>query len=145
MKTDLTNLDQLRQTALAAQGLTAEVAGAAADAIGEVAAGLPVRRSATLTAAGWTGSGPYSQTVAVEGVRADEAGQLVQPVPASASRTAWRDAGVECAGQGNGSLTFTAQERPEGDIPVYVILQALGGGAALALSRSETGAREVGG
>lgn len=36
MKTDLTNLAQLRQTALAAQGLTAEVAGAAAEAAADL-------------------------------------------------------------------------------------------------------------
>ena len=45
MNDRLTSVDQLRQAALASQGLTAAVAGAAADAIGEVAARLPV---------GWT-------------------------------------------------------------------------------------------
>ena len=39
MKTDLTNLAQLQLAALAAQGLTAEVAAAAADAIEELERG----------------------------------------------------------------------------------------------------------
>lgn len=128
MKNDLTNLAHLRQTALAAQGLMAEVAGAAAEAIEEVAAGLPVQRSVTLTAAGWTGSAaPYAQTAAVAGVRADEAGQLVQVVPASASLEAWEAAGVKCTGQGAGTLAFSAQEKPGGNILVYVILQEVQG------------------
>lgn len=125
MKTDLTNLAQLRLAALAAQGLTAEVAAAAADAIAEVAAGLPVGRSVTLksSATSWMGSGPYTQTVAVDGVRADEAGQRVEVVPASASLEAWEAAGVKCTGQGAGTLAFTAQEKPGGNLSVYVILQ----------------------
>lgn len=126
MSNKMTSLDQLRQTALACQGLAAEVAGAAADAIAEVAGALPVRRSVTLTAAGWTGSGPYTQTAAVAGVRADEAGQLVQVAPAAANREAWNAAGVQCTGQGAGSLAFEASEKPGTDISVYVILQEVG-------------------
>lgn len=128
MSNKMTSVEQLRQTALACQGLAAEVAGAAADAIAEVAEGLPVRRSATLTAAGWAGSAaPYTQTAAVAGVRADEAGQLVQTVPASASREAWNAAGVQCTGQGAGSLAFEALENPGTDISVYVVLQEVQG------------------
>lgn len=126
MSNKMTSLDQLRQTALACQGLAADVAGAAADAIAEVAEALPVRRIVTLTAAGWAGSGPYTQTAAVAGVRADEAGQLVQVAPASASRGVWREAGVECTAQGAGKLTFQAAEKPGGNISVYVILQEVG-------------------
>lgn len=127
MSNKMTSVDQLRQTALACQGLAAEVAGAAADAIAEVAEALPVRRSVTLPAAGWTGSGPYTQTAAVAGVRADEAGQLVQAVPASASREAWNAAGVQCTGQGAGTLAFEASEMPGADISVYVVLQEVQG------------------
>lgn len=126
MSNKMTSVDQLRQTALACQGLAAEVAGAAADAIAEVAEALPVRRSVTLTAVGWVGSGPYTQTAAVTGVRADEAGQLVQAVPASASRGAWNAAGVQCTGQENGTLAFEAREMPGTDISVYVVLQEVG-------------------
>ena len=128
MKTDLTNLAQLRQAALAAQGLTAEVAAAVADAIAEVAERLPMRRKATLKSAAtsWAGSGPYTQTVSVEDVRADEAGQRVEVVPASASLEMWEAVGVKCTKQGAGTLTFTAQEKPGGNLSVYVILQEVG-------------------
>lgn len=126
MSNKMTSVDQLRQTALACQGLAADVAGAAADAIAEVADALPVRRSVTLTAAGWAGSGPYTQTAAVAGVRADEAGQLVQVAPASASLAVWNTAQVQCTGQGAGSLAFKALEKPGTDISVYVVLQEVG-------------------
>lgn len=126
MSNKMTSVDQLRQTALACQGLAAEVAGAAADAIAEVADALPVRRSVTLTASGWAGSGPYTQTVSVAGVRADEAGQLVQVVPASASLAVWNTAQVQCTGQGNGTLAFSATEKPGGNIQIFVILQEVG-------------------
>ena len=127
MSNKLTSVAQLRQAALACQGLTADVAQAAAEAIGEVAAALPVGRSVTLTAAGWTGSGPYTQTVSVEGVLADEAAQLVQVVPASASREGWEAAGARCTGQGAGTLTFEAGEKPAGDLSIFVILQGVRG------------------
>ena len=127
MSNKLTSVAQLRQAALAAQGLTAEVAGAAAEAIAEVAAGLPVGRSVTLAAASWTGSGPYTQTAAVAGVRADEAGQLVQVVPAAGSMDAWEAAGVRCTAQGAGTLTFQAQEKPAAGISIFVILQEVQG------------------
>ena len=127
-KNDLPDLGHLRDTALAARWLAGEVAGTAADDIEALAALLPVGRSVTLTAAEWTGSAaPYSQTVAVPGVRADEAGQLVQLVPASASGGAWEAAGVKCTAQEAGSLMFTAQAKPGAAIQLYVILQEVQG------------------
>ena len=127
MSNKLTSVAQLRQAGLACQGMVVDVAGAAADAIGEVAAGLPVRRSVTLAASGWTGSAaPYTQTVSVEGVLTDETKQLIQPVPSNASRTAYYDAGIQCVTQAENALTFTATKIPESDIPMFVILQALG-------------------
>lgn len=83
----------------------------------------PRSRNITLSTAGWTGAGPYTQAAAVEGVHADEAGQLVQVAPAAGSRAAWQETGVLCTGQGTGTLTFEAQEKPGVDISVYVILQ----------------------
>ena len=126
MSNKLTSAAQLRQAALASQGLTAEVAGAAAEAVAEVAAGLPVRRLVPLRAAEWAGSGPYTQTVSVAGVRSDEAGQLVMPAPLKSCWTAFHEAGLRCTGQGNGTLTFEAQEKPEKDFIAYVILQEVG-------------------
>jgi len=121
----LTELAHLRDTALEAKGLIGDVAEAAA---ADIEAAMPQRRTMTLSAAGWTGSAaPYTQTVEVAGVRADEAGQLVQIVPAGASRTIWDTAGVQCTAQGAGKLTFSARAKPGGDLIVYAILQEVAG------------------
>lgn len=86
---------------------------------------LPVIHPLTLTAAGWEGEAtPYTQTVPVPGVLADETAQLIQPAPAAESLEAWNTAGILCAHQGAGTLTFTAREKPEADIPVNVAVQA---------------------
>ena len=127
MKNDLTNLDHLRQTALEARGLIGEVAAAAAKDIDAV---MPQALEVTLPTAGWEGAAaPYSQPVAAPGVLAEEGAQLIQIVPSAAGRGAWKEAGAECSGQGAGTLTFTAQEKPAGNIRIFVVLQALGGEA----------------
>lgn len=123
MSSKLTSVAQLRQALAKALGLIGETAEAAAQAVEAV---TPLARPVELTAAGWTGSGPYTQTAAVTGVLADEGAQLVQIAPAAASREAWKEAGAECIGQGNGSLTFTAQVKPAGSIRLFVILQEVG-------------------
>lgn len=120
MSDKITNLAQLRAAALEARGMIGQVASAAAEAIEEV---MPAAQAVTLAVTGWTGGGPYSQTADVPGVLADEGAQLVQIVPASASRETWRDAGVECTGQGDGTLAFTAQEKPGGSLKIFVVLQ----------------------
>ena len=73
----------------------------------------------SLTVAGWSNS---TQTVTVTGILADEAKQLIQPVPASASRTAYEAAGVEATAQGANSLTFTCTETPTAALTVYVVI-----------------------
>ena len=86
---------------------------------------LPTIHALTLTAGAWEGeASPYSQTVPVPGVLADEAAQLIQPAPAAGSLEAWSAAGLLCAAQGAGTLTFTARELPEEDILVNVAVQA---------------------
>lgn len=124
-KQDLLNLGHLRQAAMRARGLIGKVASAAAEAIEAV---TPRARAVTLPVTGWTGTAaPYSQTAAVPGVLADEGAQLVQIAPSSASRKAWKEAGAECSGQGAGTLTFTAQEKPAESIRIFVILQEVAG------------------
>lgn len=71
---------------------------------------------------GWTQNQEddvYTQTVAVEGVVADETKQLilVSPTPTKYNLETALNAGVYCAKQGNGTLTFEASE----DIPEYAI------------------------
>jgi len=125
MSSKLTELAQLRATALETKGLIGDVAAAAA---ADIEAAMPRRRTVALSAAGWTGTAaPYTQTVEVTGVRADEAGQMVQIVPAAASRDAWDAAGVQCTAQGAGMLTLSAQNKPGGNLNLYVILQEVAG------------------
>ena len=75
----------------------------------------------TLTAAGWNGSN--QQTVTVSGVLADEAAQLIIPVPAMASLSAYQAAGILCTAQATNSLTFTCTTKPTADITVYITIQ----------------------
>lgn len=73
----------------------------------------------TLTVAGWNSS-TKQQTVAVADVVADETAQLILPMPAAASMTAYNDAGIQCTAQAAGKLTFTADTVPTSSIDVYV-------------------------
>ena len=88
------------------------------------AATKPVVTTVTLTAAGWTGSSAsYTQAVTVSGVLADESKQLIQPIPAEASKTAYTDAGAYASVQAANSLTFSCSEKPAVDLTVYVVVQ----------------------
>ena len=83
----------------------------------------PKSVSITLPASGWSGS---TQTVTVSGVLADETAQLIQPMPAMASQSAYYGAEVLCSGQAANSLTFTCQTVPTADLTVYVVMQEVG-------------------
>ena len=76
----------------------------------------------TLTSSGWD-SAALTQTVTVSGVLADEAKQMIQPVPAIASQAAYIEAGILCTSQAADSLTFTAKTAPTEDLTVYVMIQ----------------------
>ena len=78
----------------------------------------------TLTTAGWD-STAKTQTVTVSGILADESAQLIIPMPAVASMTAYNDAGIQCTGQAANSLTFTADTVPTAAISVYVTYQGV--------------------
>ena len=88
-----------------------------------VSAPTPVYRTITLTASAWSNN---AQTVTVNGVLADETKQLIQPMPAMASQSAYYGAGVLCSGQAANSLTFTCQNVPTEDLTVYVVIQGVG-------------------
>ena len=95
-------------------------------ALEEIARTLPVRREVTLTASGWTGdAAPYAQTVDVPGVLADELAQLVRILPVGLET--WAAAGMRCTGQGAGTLTFSAREKPVGDVKIYIVIQEVVG------------------
>ena len=85
---------------------------------------LPVIHDVTLTADAWTGTDSYHQTVPVPGIVSDPHKQIVQPAPAdAASMTAWTASGVLCADQGNGTLAFSARDRPAADIQLQIAVQ----------------------
>lgn len=76
----------------------------------------------TLLAANWSSN---EQTVTVTGVSATETDQLIQPVPASASRSAYESAQVKATAQAANSLTFGCATTPSSDLTVYVCLTEL--------------------
>ena len=76
----------------------------------------------TLTAVGWSNK---TQTVAVPGVSANEAAQLITPVRAIASQSAYYDAGILATGQAANSITFTADTVPTVNLSVYVVVQGV--------------------
>lgn len=81
---------------------------------------LPKRVTITLLSSGWSGS---KQSITVTGVLADETAQMITPVPALASQTAYMDAGIRCTGQAANTLTFTADSVPSVNLTVHVIIQ----------------------
>ena len=85
------------------------------------AADKPKRVSVTLTASGWNSSAK-TQTVTVSGVLADESAQVIQPIPAIASQSAYNAAGILATGQAANSITFTASTVPKADLSVYVVI-----------------------
>ena len=87
------------------------------------AASPPTFTTVTLTTSGWSSN---TQTVTVSGVSADETAQLIMPVPALASQTAYYEAGILVTGQAANSLTFTCQNVPTEDLTVYVVIQGVG-------------------
>lgn len=80
----------------------------------------PKSVTVTLPASGWSSN---TQTVTVQGVLADESAQLIQPMPAIASQSAYYAAGIMCTGQAANSLTFTCQTVPTENLTVYVVIQ----------------------
>lgn len=87
---------------------------------------IPRQTAVTLTAGGWDATAK-TQTVTVAGVVADEAKQLILPVPALSSQTAYIEAGILCTVQAANSLTFLAGTVPTEDLTVYVVVQGVAG------------------
>lgn len=88
------------------------------DTVGSV---VPSACKVTLTASGWD-STAKTQSATVSGVLEDESKQLIIPMPAVASMTAYNDAGIQCTAQATGKLTFTADTVPTVAIDVYVTI-----------------------
>ena len=108
-------------------GVAAADVQGAIDEVWSAKADKPKAIPVTLTAAGWD-STDLTQTVTVSGVLADEAKQMIQPVPAMASQAAYIEAGILCTSQAADSLTFTAKAAPTEDLTVYVTIQEVAQG-----------------
>lgn len=83
----------------------------------------PTSVTITLSASSWSSN---TQTVTVSGVVASETAQLITPIPANASQSAYYEAWIMCTNQGANSLTFTCQTVPTSNLTVYVVIQPLG-------------------
>lgn len=114
----LANEKQNKLTGTAGQFVGFDSAGNAVPA----SAPMPKAHKAILTAAGWSSSAK-TQTITVTGVLADEAKQLIMPMPASASQDAYAAAGIACTKQESNALTFQCQTVPTADIAVFVTVQ----------------------
>lgn len=76
-----------------------------------------VRTTVTLSSASWSSN---VQTVTVAGVLADETKQLINIVPATASKAAYIEAGIEASTQAADTVTFTCMTTPSVNLTVYV-------------------------
>lgn len=86
------------------------------------AATKPKATKITLSASGWSTSAK-TQTTTVAGILADETKQLIMPMPAVASMSAYNKAGIQMTGRADGSVTFTADTVPSVAVDVWVVVQ----------------------
>lgn len=78
----------------------------------------------TLTASGWD-STAKTQSATVSGVLEDESKQLIMPMPAGTSMSAYNEAGIQMTAQAANTVTFTADTVPTADVEVWVVVQAV--------------------
>ena len=80
----------------------------------------PYRQSITLDMNAWVDN---VQTVTVNGVLADESKQLIQIAPKVATQQKYFECGVRCTNQGENTLTFTANKKPNSALWLFVTIQ----------------------
>ena len=78
----------------------------------------------TLTASGWD-STAKTQSATVSGVLEDESKQLIMPMPAGTSMSAYNEAGIQMTAQAANTVTFTADTVPTANVEVWVVVQAV--------------------
>ena len=78
----------------------------------------------TLSVSRWD-STAKTQTATVVGVLADESKQLIMPMPAGTSMSAYNEAGIQMTAQAANTVTFTADTVPSADIEVWVVVQSV--------------------
>lgn len=84
----------------------------------------PSARKITLTASGWD-STAKTQSAMVPGVLEDESKQLIMPMPAGTSMSAYNEAGIQMTAQAANTVTFTADTVPTADVEVWVVVQSV--------------------
>ena len=75
-----------------------------------------------LSASGWDSSAK-TQSATVSGVLEDESKQLIMPMPAGTSMSAYNAAGIQMTAQAANTVTFTADTVPTTSIDVWVVFQ----------------------
>lgn len=90
----------------------------------EIAAlpGKPQAVLVTLRAASWDTTAK-TQVAAVTCVVADEAAQMIHPMPKIGQITDYNNAGIQLIGQGEGNVTFMCDVVPEKDLAVWVVTE----------------------
>ena len=73
----------------------------------------------TLKSSGWDANAK-TQVATVACVVADEAAQMIHPMPKIGQITTYNDAGIQLIGQGAGNVTFMCDTIPTKNIEVWV-------------------------
>lgn len=94
------------------------------DAIKPLGNLTPSACKVTLTASGWD-STAKTQSATVSGVLEDESKQLIMPMPAGTSMSAYNEAGIQMTAQAVNTVTFTADTVPKADVEVWVVVQSV--------------------
>ena len=89
-----------------------------------VSAVTPNACKVTLSASGWD-STAKTQSATVSGVLEDESKQLIMPMPAGTSMSAYNAAGIQMTAQAANTVTFTADTVPTADVEVWVVVQSV--------------------
>lgn len=76
----------------------------------------------TLKASGWDADAK-TQVATVACVVADEAAQMIHPMPKIGQITTYNDSGIQLIAQGDGNVTFMCDTIPEADVDVWVVTE----------------------
>lgn len=76
----------------------------------------------TLKASGWDADAK-TQVATVASVVADEAAQMIHPMPRIGQITTYNDAGIQLIGQGAGNVTFMCDTIPTENVDVWVVTE----------------------
>ena len=76
----------------------------------------------TLKSSGWDADAK-TQVATVACVVADEAAQMIHPMPKIGQITTYNDSGIQLIAQGDGNVTFMCDTIPEADVDVWVVTE----------------------